>query len=125
MMEVSIPSPAKVAGRGRLIKSLAYAALGSPALAYAHAFEERYDLPAPLSYFATGAAAVVVLSFVSVVIAPLRTTDARRLSGPGPREGAKPYPTSSTCASGTPKVRARREVVAARPSPYFPPPLPG
>jgi hypothetical protein len=40
------------------------AALVMPALAYAHAFEERYDLPAPLSYFVTGAAAVVILSFV-------------------------------------------------------------
>jgi hypothetical protein len=80
MMEVSIPSPAKVAGRGRLIKSLAYAALGSPALAYAHAFEERYDLPAPLSYFATGAAAVVVLSFVvaQVVVEHTAETTAPR-----------------------------------------------
>lgn len=42
----------------------AAAALGVPALACAHAFEERYDLPAPLSYFVTGAAAVVILSFV-------------------------------------------------------------
>ena len=40
------------------------AALGMPVLAYAHAFEERYDLPAPLEYFITGAAAVVILSFV-------------------------------------------------------------
>src|SRR5476649_578322 len=40
------------------------AALGMPALACAHAFEERYDLQAPLSYFVTGAAAVVILSFV-------------------------------------------------------------
>ncbi len=40
------------------------AALGVPALATAHAFEERYDLPAPLEYFVTGAAAVVILSFV-------------------------------------------------------------
>jgi hypothetical protein len=39
------------------------AALGLPALAHAHAFEERYDLPAPLEYFVTGAAAVVILSF--------------------------------------------------------------
>ena len=39
------------------------AALGIPALACAHAFEERYDLPAPLSYFMTGAALVVILSF--------------------------------------------------------------
>jgi hypothetical protein len=52
------------AGRGSVFQPFLYAALGSPALAYAHAFEERYDLPAPLSYFATGAAAVVVLSFV-------------------------------------------------------------
>ncbi len=40
------------------------ALLGVPASAYAHAFDQRYDLPAPLSYFVTGAAAVVVLSFV-------------------------------------------------------------
>ncbi len=46
------------------MKLLAYAALGTPLLACAHAFEERYDLPAPLSYFTTGAAAVVILSFV-------------------------------------------------------------
>ncbi|MEO7726397.1 MAG: hypothetical protein ABIS45_04040 [Burkholderiales bacterium] len=42
----------------------AAAACAMPALAYAHAFEERYDLPAPLSYFTTGAAAVVILSFI-------------------------------------------------------------
>ena len=49
------------------VTSVAHAfaiALGFPVLAHAHAFEERYDLPAPLSYFITGAAAVVVLSFV-------------------------------------------------------------
>lgn len=35
-----------------------------PATAWAHAFDDRYDLPAPLSYFVAGAAAVVALSFV-------------------------------------------------------------
>jgi hypothetical protein len=39
-------------------------ALGAPAWAWAHAFDDRYDLPAPLSYFVIGASAVVVLSFV-------------------------------------------------------------
>jgi hypothetical protein len=52
------------------------AALSIPALAYAHAFEERYDLPAPLSYFATGAAAVVVLSFVVAQIVVEHTPQA-------------------------------------------------
>ncbi len=57
------PLPAH-AGRGSLIQLLAHAALGMPVLAFAHAFDERYDLPAPLEYFETGAAAVVILSFV-------------------------------------------------------------
>ena len=39
-------------------------ALSAPAWAWAHAFDDRYDLPAPLSYFVIGASAVVVLSFV-------------------------------------------------------------
>lgn len=44
---------------------LAAAALSSlPAIAWSHAFDDRYDLPAPLSYFVAGAAAVVALSFV-------------------------------------------------------------
>lgn len=44
---------------------LAAAALSSlPALAWPHAFDDRYDLPAPLSYFVTGAAAAVGFSFV-------------------------------------------------------------
>ena len=62
----------------------AAATLGMPALAYAHAFEERYDLPAPLAYFATGAAAVVILSFVvaQVVVehAPTGQPQTRRIS---------------------------------------------
>jgi hypothetical protein len=45
---------------------LAAAALyGLPATAWPHAFDERYDLPAPLSYFIIGAAAAVGLSFVA------------------------------------------------------------
>jgi hypothetical protein len=56
------------------------AALGMPTLAFAHAFEERYDLPAPLSYFVTGAAAVVILSFVvaQVVVEHTPGTASRR-----------------------------------------------
>ncbi len=39
-----------------------------PAAAAAHAFGERYDLPAPLSYFVASAAAVVALSFVAAAL---------------------------------------------------------
>lgn len=38
--------------------------LGPPLPAWAHAFAERYDLPAPLGYFVVGSAAAVALSFV-------------------------------------------------------------
>jgi hypothetical protein len=37
---------------------------GLPANAWAHAFDDRYDLPAPLSYFVAGATAAVGVSFV-------------------------------------------------------------
>lgn len=42
----------------------AAAIAGLPVMAWPHAFDDRYDLPAPLSYFVTGAAAAVGLSFV-------------------------------------------------------------
>jgi len=38
--------------------------LSQPGIACAHAFGQRYDLPAPLGYFVAGAAAAVALSFV-------------------------------------------------------------
>ena len=41
---------------------------GLPVAAFAHAFGERYDLPAPLSYFVGGTAAAVGLSFVVAVL---------------------------------------------------------
>ena len=44
------------------------AILGAPALACAHAFDERYDLPVPLAYFVAGAAAVVAFSFVVIAV---------------------------------------------------------
>lgn len=51
--------------RGAAPASLASAAFASlPDAAWAHAFGERYDLPAPLGYFVAGAAAAVALSFV-------------------------------------------------------------
>jgi len=40
----------------------------SPCTAFAHAFGERYDLPAPLLYFMVGGAAVVALSFVAAAL---------------------------------------------------------
>ena len=42
--------------------------LSLPTAAWAHAFDDRYDLPAPLAYFVAGAAAVVGLSFVVTVM---------------------------------------------------------
>lgn len=44
--------------------ALGVALLASPA--YAHGFGDRYDLPLPLSFFAVGGAATVVLSFVLI-----------------------------------------------------------
>lgn len=42
--------------------------LWMPALALAHGFDERYDLPAPLGYFVFGASATVALSFVVIAL---------------------------------------------------------
>src|SRR3954466_6704169 len=53
----------------------ALASFGAPLFAYGHAFEERYDLPAPLAYFTTGAAAVVILSFVIAQIVVEHSND--------------------------------------------------
>src|SRR5512144_1892914 len=36
--------------------------------AYAHGFGQRYDLPVPLTFFLTGAAAVVAVSFLVMAI---------------------------------------------------------
>jgi hypothetical protein len=46
----------------------ALAALALPARVWAHGFEERYDLPAPLAYFVAGAGATVALSFVVALL---------------------------------------------------------
>lgn len=52
-------------------RAAAFAAASLPLFANAHAFGERYDLPAPLGYFVAGAAATVALSFL-VAIAAVR-----------------------------------------------------
>jgi hypothetical protein len=44
------------------------AALLLPSTLWAHGFEERHDLPAPLSHFMAGAAAAVALSFVLALV---------------------------------------------------------
>ncbi|MGE5525006.1 MAG: hypothetical protein ACM3SS_14935 [Rhodospirillaceae bacterium] len=41
---------------------------GMPGAAGAHAFDARYDLPVPLSYFVAGATAAVALSFVVTAV---------------------------------------------------------
>lgn len=41
---------------------------GMPGTAWAHAFDARYDLPVPLSYFVAGATAAVALSFVVMAV---------------------------------------------------------
>ena len=48
---------------------LAAAAVSTlPAMAWPHAFDDRYDLPLPLPYFVAGAAAAVGLSFVAAAL---------------------------------------------------------
>lgn len=68
---------------------LAAAALSSlPVTAWSHAFDDRYDLPAPLSYFVTGAAAAVGFSFVVAALfvrsAPSATAARGRVVSLGP-----------------------------------------
>src|ERR1019366_2707200 len=59
-----------------------------PATACPHAFDDRYDLPAPLSYFVAGAAAAVGLSFVVAALfvrsAPPATATQGRVVSLGP-----------------------------------------
>lgn len=54
--------------RGALPRLIGAALATLPGLAAAHAFGERYDLPAPLSYFIAGATAVVALSLVAAAL---------------------------------------------------------
>ena len=51
----------------------AAAILSVPATVWPHAFDDRYDLPAPLAYFVAGAAAAVGLSFVVAAVFARRT----------------------------------------------------
>lgn len=66
--------------------AIAFAA--APALAWGHAFDERYDLPAPLSYFIAGATAAVALSFLVAVLFVRETASgpatSHRVTIPGP-----------------------------------------
>jgi len=73
----------------RTAGSLATAAFVSlPGTSWAHAFGERYDLPAPLGYFVAGAAAAVALSFVVAAVfvrgAPREQLDSRFVVPLGP-----------------------------------------
>ena len=77
------------------------AALGIPALACAHAFEERYDLPAPLSYFMTGAALVVILSFAVAQVVVEHAANNQSSHGRVIRLGLLPC---EPCVSNTCKV---------------------
>jgi hypothetical protein len=60
VMRVSLP---KHRARVSLRFFAALVLSASSTAAFAHAFDERYDLPAPLSYFVFGATAAVALSF--------------------------------------------------------------
>lgn len=75
----SPPSPPPRARKPVRVRRLAIAASGCafPGAALAHAFGERYDLPAPLPYFVAGAALTVALSFVVIAWA-LRRSFGRR-----------------------------------------------
>jgi len=50
-----------------------------PAHAGAHGFGARYDLPIPLSFYLTGAALTVALSFALLALAPRSTAQATRV----------------------------------------------
>ena len=60
-------------------------ALSVPASAFAHSFDERYDLPAPLGWFIAGAAATVALSLaVAAIFARAAPTTAKAHAHPWP-----------------------------------------
>lgn len=52
-----------------------------PTLVWGHAFDERYDLPAPLSYFIAGATAAVALSFIIAILFVRETKSASATTG--------------------------------------------
>ena len=56
----------------RRLRPCAALAAALPLPAFAHAFGERYDLPAPLGYFMAGAAATVLLTFAVAILAVRR-----------------------------------------------------
>lgn len=62
-------------------RTAAAALLSIPAAAWPHAFDDRYDLPAPLSYFVTGAAAAVGFSFVVAALFVRRAPSADATQG--------------------------------------------
>ncbi len=72
--------------RGRVLSTLCL--ISTPTTAWPHAFGERYDLPAPLSYFVIGAAATVALSFIVAALfvrrAPSESGDAGLVVPLGP-----------------------------------------
>ncbi len=61
--------------------------LALPGAAWAHAFGERFDLPAPLGYFVAGAAAAVGLSFVVAALFMRGTSRDKEADGPVVRAG--------------------------------------
>ena len=63
MFRLRVLLPALALGAGLPFFALA---VGGGAPVYAHGFGERYDLPLPLSYFAVGGAAAVILSFAVI-----------------------------------------------------------
>ena len=74
--------------RGMRARLAAAVWAGLPSTAWPHAFDERYDLPAPLSFFVAGAVAVVACSFVVAALvarrAPSPSAAAGRVVGLGP-----------------------------------------
>jgi len=72
----------------RAASCAAAAFLSQPGIACAHAFGQRYDLPAPLGYFVFGAAAAVALSFVVAAVfvrrAPREAPENQIVIGLGP-----------------------------------------
>ncbi len=61
-----------MSGLPRSVRPVSALLACTPAAAWAHAFDNRYDLPAPLSYFVAGATAAVALSFAVTALVARR-----------------------------------------------------
>ena len=70
-----------------------------PSIAWAHGFDERYDLPVPLGFFIAGAAAVVGLSLLVAALFARRAPGAVERAGGAQRVFSRPGRGYRYCAA--------------------------